>query len=75
MIRYGGIIVNMAGVVMFFESDPEVLAAERGILPSVVRNDEPDRGDIDLVTETRKDYPRLVKKSPSMEAIIRNIKS
>ncbi|GAY26084.1 hypothetical protein ATG_12870 [Desulfurococcaceae archaeon AG1] len=63
--------MNIAGTIMFFEPDPEVLVAERGILPSIVKNDEPDRGDIEPVTEFKKDYPRLVKKSPSIEAIIR----
>ncbi|HWQ16997.1 MAG TPA: hypothetical protein VNL13_04090 [Sulfolobales archaeon] len=56
---------------MFFELDPEILVTEKGILPSIVRNDEPDRGDMELVTEIKKDYPRLVKKSPGIEAIVR----
>lgn len=71
MSRYRGIIVNIDGGVMFFELDPEILVTEKGILPSIVRNDEPDRGDMELVTEIKKDYPRLVKKSPGIEAIVR----
>ncbi|HWQ17356.1 MAG TPA: hypothetical protein VNL13_05950 [Sulfolobales archaeon] len=68
-----GIIVGIAGVVVFFELDLKASVMRERILPSIIGSDEPDRGDIEPNTEINGRYPKLVKKDYTIRATIKNI--
>lgn len=66
-------VTVIADTIVIFKPDLTHLIMGEKILPVIVMNDEPDRGEIETAIESRGDYPKLVKKEPSIERTIRNI--